>query len=208
MNRKYHLKSEKQVQQQFGIRKFKVGIVSVMFASFIYINIGHTAQAAELPASLESGSSITHSNVNTGERKEAPQAGEYTALKSEDPVDVLTVTHVESTVNKEKVINHKQAGQPTNADIDTRDTTTKTLQSDKQDAEIGQQTDETTFRAADSSVPEANEADIHAPAPQAQAQPKTVEKIPEKVYEKSIPVMNHPKKCTNIRDGKRHWTRT
>ncbi|MFP4921665.1 YSIRK-type signal peptide-containing protein [Staphylococcus coagulans] len=37
MNRKYHLKSEKQVQQQFGIRKFKVGIVSVMFASFIYI---------------------------------------------------------------------------------------------------------------------------------------------------------------------------
>lgn len=202
MNRKYHLKSEKQVQQQFGIRKFKVGIVSVMFTSFIYINIGHTAQAAELPASLESGSSITHSNVNTGERKEAPQAGEHTALKSEDPVDVPTVTHVESAVNKEKVINHKQAGQPTNADIDTRDTTTKTLQSDKQDAEIGQQTDETTFRAVDSSVLEANEADIHAPAPQAQAQPKTVEKIPEKVYEKSIPVMNHPKNAQTLGMGR------
>ncbi|MGX0563384.1 large repetitive protein [Staphylococcus schleiferi] len=202
MNRKYHLKSEKQVQQQFGIRKYKVGIVSVMFASFIYINIGHSAQAAELPASHESGSSITHSNVNTVEKKEVPEAGEHTALKSEDSVDATTVTHVESAVNKDKVINHTQAEQPTNADTATRDTTAKAPQSDKQDAEIGQQTGETTFRAADSSVPEANEADIHAPAPQAQAQPKTVEKIPEKVYEKSIPVMKHPKNAQTLGMGR------
>lgn len=201
MNKNDKFKSTQQVQHHYGIRKFKVGIVSVMFASFFYINTGHTAHAAELSAANDTmttdvisneqaleGQARVHQNVST-----QPQINFINTVKPTDPKNGNVLSNA-TTIAKSDTLDKSQEKKDEHVQeiliTENQKTTDQAIETHNR------HTDSTAFRKVDVTESEKNQVAI--PAPQAETKEKTVQGINEKVYEKAIPVMKHPKTAQTI----------
>ncbi|PNZ38798.1 Ig-like domain-containing protein, partial [Staphylococcus lutrae] len=202
MTNKDEVKLNLQRQQKFGIRKFKVGVASVMFASFFYMNMAHVAQAAE-SQKLE---------ISTVERK----------TETKQPSNLKSLEEVKRRKEYDKDMTMNQTvGSPDSTNVQTNDTTfgikvTNPLsqenkgaikvQSNVAVAPEAHREERTAFRVAgtDSASTGTNEIQMPSqePASQAHTQVITVKGVREKVYRKSIPVMNHPKKAQTLGMGR------
>ena len=71
---------ENKTRQKFGIRKFSVGVGSIVIGTVMFTGIGHSAHAAELDHDTHQSQMIQEQKDNTAEQ----QSNEQTAQEQKD----------------------------------------------------------------------------------------------------------------------------
>ncbi|MCG1145686.1 YSIRK-type signal peptide-containing protein [Staphylococcus epidermidis] len=104
---------ENKTRQKFGIRKFSVGVGSIVIGTVMFTGIGHSAHAAELDHDTHQSQMIQEQKDNTAEQ----QSNEQTAQEQKDNATEQTLqdvtpstTQTDDTSQSTEQVKHSTTG--------------------------------------------------------------------------------------------------